>query len=230
MTTTRGADAARGPAAAHGAAAADDLSLDQATRRVVAARSLPWLLVVGGALGFLASFDLVVERVKLLLDPSYRPSCSINPLLSCGSVMQTDQANVFGFSNPLLGVAGFPVVVAIGAALLAGARFRPWFWWGLVAGEVLAAVFVHWLAFESVFRIGALCPYCMVVWIVTLPILLYTVLHAGSAGHLGLSPRARARVGAIGDYHAVLLVAWYGIFVVVIALAFWDQWLAMFGL
>jgi uncharacterized membrane protein len=172
----------------------------------------------------------VVERIQLLIDPSYVPSCSINPLLSCGSVMVTDQASVFGFSNPLLGVAAFPVVSAVGAALLAGARFRPWFWWGLLAGEALGAVFVHWLAFESAFRIGALCPWCMVVWAVTLPILLYTALHAGASGSLGLRSRARARVAAVADYHAVLLLAWYGLFVVVLLLTFWDQWLAMAGL
>lgn len=199
-------------------------------RPAPAQRSLPWLLLVGGFLGFLASFDLVVERIQLLIDPTYQPSCSINPLLSCGSVMQTDQASVFGFSNPILGVAGFAVVTALGAALLAGARFRPWFWWGLLAGEVLATVFVHWLAFQSVFTIGALCPYCMVVWVVTLPILLYTFLHAGAAGHLGLGDRARSRVAALADYHAALLTGWYGLFVVVIALQFWDQWLAMLGL
>jgi uncharacterized membrane protein len=221
MTSSR-TTATQGPAAA----AVDEGEAVPA----VGHRSLPWLLLVGGLVGFLASFDLVVERIKLLIDPSYQPSCSINPLLSCGSVMQTDQASLFGFSNPILGVAAFPVVAAVGTALLAGARFRPWFWWGLVAGEVLGAVFVHWLAFESVFRIGALCPYCMVVWAVTLPILLYTFLHAGATGHLGLGSRARSRVSALADYHLALLVGWYGLFVVVIALKFWDQWMAMLGL
>ncbi|PRC62285.1 hypothetical protein C6A85_03910, partial [Mycobacterium sp. ITM-2017-0098] len=31
--------------------------------------------------------------------------------------------------------------------------------------------FVHWLIFQSLYRIGALCPYCMVVWAVTIPLL-----------------------------------------------------------
>ena len=34
-----------------------------------------------------------------------------------------------------------------------------------------ASVFMHWLIFQSLYRIGALCPYCMVVWAVTIPLL-----------------------------------------------------------
>ena len=46
-----------------------------------------------------------------------------------------------------------------------------WYWAGLAAGTLLGTVFVHWLIFQSLYRIGALCPYCMVVWAVTIPLL-----------------------------------------------------------
>ena len=39
----------------------------------------------------------------MLTDPSYRPSCSINPVLACGSVMATAQEHAFGFANPIMG-------------------------------------------------------------------------------------------------------------------------------
>ena len=83
--------------------------------------------------------------------------------------MRTDQAEVFGFPNPLLGLAAFPVLAATGAGLLAGARYRPWYWLGLQAGVTLGAVFVVWLIFQSLYRINALCLYCMVVWAVVIP-------------------------------------------------------------
>ncbi|GAB2682302.1 vitamin K epoxide reductase family protein [Thalassiella azotivora] len=237
----------RQPTAAAGAGAGEDLSDDDlrehdlsddgraddglvAGERAVAPRGLPWLLLVGGLVGLLASFDLLVERIQLLIDPEFVPSCNINPLLSCGSVMVTEQARLLGFPNPVLGVAGFAVVATTGAALLAGARLRPWYWWGLLAGELLGVVFVHWLAYQSVFSIGALCPWCMVVWTVTLPVFLWTVVHAASAGHLGLGAGARRAARAVGDYAVAVLVGWYGLFVVVIALAFWDQWATMLGI
>ena len=95
------------------------------------ARSLPWLLLVGGLIGLTAAFVLTVEKFALALDPAYAPTCSINPVLNCGSVMDTPQASAFGFPNSLLGIAGFAVVAAVGAGLLAGA-----------AGALLAPVFL----------------------------------------------------------------------------------------
>ncbi len=41
-------------------------------------RLLGWILTVGGLLGGVAAFVLVVEKIALLRDPSYTPSCSIN--------------------------------------------------------------------------------------------------------------------------------------------------------
>lgn len=70
-----------------------------------------------------ASAALLIERIVLVGDPSYVASCSFNPVLSCGSVMTSEQAALFGFPNPVLGVAAFPVVIATGAGLLAGARY-----------------------------------------------------------------------------------------------------------
>ncbi|MEI8410760.1 MULTISPECIES: vitamin K epoxide reductase family protein [unclassified Kribbella] len=117
------------------------------------------MLLLGGLIGLAASAVLTVEKIAILRDPAYVPSCSINPVLSCGSVMTRPQAEVFGFPNPLLGIAGFAVVATVGAALLAGATFRRWFWLGLQAGVTFGAGFVHWLIFQSLYRIGALCPY-----------------------------------------------------------------------
>src|SRR6218665_3494184 len=78
------------------------------------------LLVVLGMIGFLAAADLSIEKVALLKNPSYEPSCNISPLLSCGSVMITEQAEAFGFPNPFIGVAGFAIVTTFGMAVLAG--------------------------------------------------------------------------------------------------------------
>jgi len=49
----------------------------------------------------------------------------------------------FAFPNPLLGVAGFPVVAATGAALLGGAPLAGWFWAALQVGVSAAVLFVH---------------------------------------------------------------------------------------
>ena len=189
-------------------------------------RTLPWLLLVGGGIGFLAAFVLTVEKIALIADPSYRPSCSINPVLSCGSVMATPQAAAFGFPNSLLGVGGFAVVAATGAALLAGARLRGWYWAGLQAGVLFGAGFVHWLIGQSLYRIGALCPYCMIVWAVTIPIFWYVTLRNLDALGDRVPAPVRRVTRALTGVHGVVLTAW---FLAVLALAlqrFWDFWTA----
>ncbi|QUH00737.1 vitamin K epoxide reductase family protein [Saccharopolyspora erythraea] len=182
---------------------------------VPAPRGLGWLYVVGGLIGLAASFALVLEKLAKLGNPDYVPTCSLNPIISCGSVMDSPQAALFGFPNPLLGVASFPIMVVFGAALLAGFTAPRWFWAGAQLGTTLGLVFVHWLIFQSLYEIGALCPYCMVVWAVTIPMFWYTTLHNLRPGRVG---EALARV------HSVVLTVWYLTIVVLCLQAFWDYW------
>ena len=188
-------------------------------------RALPWLLLVGGATGFLAAFVLTVEKIALIADPAYRPSCSINPVLSCGSVMATPQAAAFGFPNSLLGVGGFAVVATTGAALLAGARLRGWYWAGLQVGVLFGVGFVHWLIGQSLYRIGALCPYCMVVWAVTIPVFWYVSLRNLDAVADRLPGPLRRLTAALSGVHGVVLTGWFLLVLGLILQRFWDFWI-----
>lgn len=187
-------------------------------------RFFAWLLTFGGAGGLVASFTLLVEKIALLKDPDYVPTCSINPILSCGSVMVTEQAEVFGFPNPVVGVIGFSVVVTIGAGLLAGARFGRRFWLGLQAGVTFGIVFVHWLIFQSLYRIGALCPYCMVVWVVMIPLFFYTTLQNVRLGNMRPPAALRGATSSVVAYHGVVLTSWYLAIGALIAVQFWSYW------
>ena len=196
----------------------------------VISRALPWVLVAGGLIGLVAAAALLVEKVRVLADPGHVPACSFNPVLSCGTVMVTPQAEVFGIPNPVIGVACFTVVTTVGAALLArtgtGADpgFRRWFWLGLQAGCVFGVVFVHWLIFQSLYRIGALCPYCVVVWAVTIPLFWYVTLHNLRSGHLPVPAVARRPAGVLARNHTVVLTVWGLVIVGAVGQAFWSYW------
>ena len=107
--------------------------------------------------------------------------------------MESAQAALLGFPNPIIGVAAFPVIVATGAALLAGGRLAQWYWLGLQAGVTMAFAFICWLVFQSLYRIGALCPYCMVVWAVVIPLFWYVTARNVAAGALGAGPDGGSR-------------------------------------
>ncbi|MEV0388514.1 vitamin K epoxide reductase family protein [Nonomuraea sp. NPDC050643] len=179
---------------------------------------LPRLLLIGGGIGLVAAFVLTIEKIALLENPAYIPSCSINPVLSCGSIMKTPQAELFGFPNPLLGIASFAVVATVGTVLLTGARLPRWFWLGLQAGVTAGVVFVHWLIFQSLYVIGALCPYCMIVWAVTVPVFWYVTLRTMAR------PPARRLARTLAAYHTVPLTVWFLLLITLIGVRFWSYW------
>ncbi len=133
-------------------------------------RQTAWTLVVGGIIGIFASIELIIQKIAVLSDPEFVPNCDINPILSCGSVISTEQASLFGFPNPVLGVIGFTIVIMFGALLFTGVEMPRLMWLGLNFGALAGMVFVIWLVSQSLYVIGALCPWCMVVWAVTIPI------------------------------------------------------------
>ena len=133
-------------------------------------RQTAWILAVGGIIGIFASIELIVQKIAVLSDPDFVPNCDINPILSCGSVISSEQASLFGFPNPVLGVIGFTIVIMFGALLFTGVEMPRLMWLGLNFGALAGMVFVIWLVSQSLYAIGALCPWCMVVWAVTIPI------------------------------------------------------------
>ncbi|MEU6646035.1 vitamin K epoxide reductase family protein [Saccharomonospora sp. NPDC046836] len=192
-------------------------------------RATAYVLTLGGVVGALAAVALLIEKINSLADPDYVPVCSINPVLSCGSVMSTPQAEAFGFPNPIIGVVAFPVVATIGVLLLTGVRLPRWFWLGLQAGTLFGVGFVHWLFVQSVYEIGALCPYCLVVWAVMLPIFWYTTLYNLAAGHLPLPVSLRPVGRWLVRYHGAVLTSWYLVLFALVGQAFWWYWSSLLG-
>lgn len=180
-----------------------------------------WSVLIGGLIGLIASMTLTVEKIDILLNPSYVPSCNINPILSCGSVMITPQASLLGFPNPLLGLVAFTVVVVTGLLAVTKVALPQWYWVGLTIGLVIGAVFVHWLIFQSLYRIAALCPYCMVVWVVTMSLL---VVVAAIAYRPVLQRRQTGVAALVFQWRWSIAALWFTAVFLLIMARFWDYW------
>lgn len=140
-------------------------------------KALPYILIICGLIGVYCSFIITQDKIRLLENPDTSLNCSIDPVLACGNIISSQQGHVFGFPNPFLGLAGFATLATIGVAILAGGRFKRWFWILVEAGTVFALGFVHWLFFQSVYNIGNLCIYCMCVWVITITSFWYVTLY-----------------------------------------------------
>lgn len=195
------------------------------TRRSITLRQvLPYLLLIGGIIGVFCAGMLTVEKMQLLKHPGSQLSCDLNPIVACGSVINTKQASAFGFPNPLIGLVGFGILATIGAGILAGATFKRWFWLSTQVGVLFAVCFITWLQFETIYRINALCPFCMVVWSVTIPTFIYVTFYNLREGHLRVSGYVRRFTDFLQRHHGDILVFWYLVILAAILQHFWYYW------
>ncbi|MFJ2649066.1 vitamin K epoxide reductase family protein [Streptomyces sp. NPDC087420] len=186
-------------------------------------RAFAVMLVITGAMGLLAAWVITLDKFKLLEDPNFTPGCSLNPVVSCGNIMKSAQASVFGFPNPMLGLATYPVVMGIGLALLAGARYRRWFWLGLNAGTLFGVGFCTWLQYQSLYNINSLCLWCCLAWVGTIVMFWYVTSH--NLRH-GIIPAPAGLRSLLGEFTWVLPVLHIGIIGMLILTRWWDFWIS----
>jgi uncharacterized membrane protein len=191
------------------------------TKELSFKRIVMWVLIVGGLIGLFAAFSLTYDEYKELLNPNYRPICSLNPIVSCTDVNNSAQGHIFGFPNMYLGVAAFPILVAVGMALLAGAQFKRWFWLCLNGALFVGALAIHWLFYESVYTIHALCLYCMSIWSVTFPAFWYTTLYNLNEDNIHVSGSLAKASTFVQKHHLDILLIWYVVIAGLILNHFW---------
>ena len=187
----------------------------------ISPRALGALLIAAGLLGAAASLTLGVEKVRLLENPLYIPACSINEAVDCGSVMRSPQAQTFGIPNPFIGLAAFPALALLGLQLFAGGALARPVAVVLQVGLTIGVVFVHWLAFQSLYRIGALCPFCIAVWLATIPAFWYVSLQ--NLREVANRPTIGGRAAAtLRRNHAIGLTAWVLVLAALVLERFWS--------
>jgi uncharacterized membrane protein len=185
---------------------------------------LPFILIVVGVIGMLASFVLTYDKIQVLTDPNYDPGCNINPILSCGSVMKTEQASLLGVPNTIFGLVGFSMLLTFGFLLAAGAQVKRWIWLCAQAAASVGVVFMHYLFFQGVYRINAICPWCFVVWMIVIPAFWYITLYNLRQKNLVLPTRLAALVPFVQKNHGNILLVWYLAIFGILIHQFWYYW------
>jgi uncharacterized membrane protein len=170
------------------------------------------VMLIGGITGFVASFLLTVDKIEVLKDSGYTPSCNISETLNCKSVMLSKQAEVFGFPNSLIGLAAFAIFIAVAVALFGDVQFPGWFWKLALVGTLLAIFFSHWLAQQTTFVIGALCPYCMIAWFGNFLILSSVIQENLKIKYLATEDKEkRSAIEKISGFMPIFHIVWLGL-------------------
>ncbi|MEU1973356.1 vitamin K epoxide reductase family protein [Microbacterium sp. NPDC019599] len=168
-------------------------------------RGLAVFWIVAGLFGVATSFLLYLEYVGQLTGADPIVSCSFSPIVTCGPNLLSPGGNLLGFSNSIIGVVLFwgPVYAGV-SSLAAPGGMRRWYWRVYSLFIAGAFLFVHFLAYRSVFEYGSLCPWCMTVWLATIPLFWFTVSWTLREGVWGTGAGTR-RVGAAVYSWALLL-------------------------
>nr|WP_209044286.1 vitamin K epoxide reductase family protein [Brevibacterium marinum] len=185
-------------------------------------------LIVASVVGFLASFALAVEKYEKLEDPNAVLSCDLNPFFSCGSVMEYPESQLFGFPNQLLGIGAFIFPLLLGVLLMAGAKIPGWIMIGLNIGLALGTVLVMFLFYVSIYVIGVGCPWCMVVWTMTIPMFVAVSAHNVLAGNVGVRIAQNPIARVLAKENVALSVLWMLIITACIVVQFWTFFSTLF--
>jgi uncharacterized membrane protein len=181
--------------------------------------TFPYILIVGGIIALFAAFTLTIEKIEVLKDPSHQLSCSLDPVLACGPVMMSEQATAFwNIPNPAIGLVAFGMFVITGLAMLAGAKMKRWFWRMYGFGVAAGIAFTFWLMYQTVYSIGALCIYCMIVWAVMFTVNWYLFQYLLAEKHINLNKKFTKFVR---KHHFDLLLIWFLLIVAWILNHFW---------
>lgn len=185
------------------------------------------LLVFFGLLGLLASTTLLHDIIEIAKNPEFVPICSINPILSCTSVMASAQAELLGIPNPVYGIIAFTALITFGILLIAETKFTAWIWSAALAAASLGVLFAHYLFFQSMFVLGTICPWCSLVWVITIGIFWLIVTYLYDHNIFSTS-RAHTRIGNIWTrYRYAILIGWYLTLIAIIFVRFNEYWMSL---
>ena len=184
--------------------------------------SFPYLLIIGGVIGLLASLILSYDTLQVAHNANFVPSCNLNPVLSCGNVINAAGDKILGLPFPYYGTAAFAVLITTGVGMLAGATFKRWYWLSFQVIATFGTIGAYLLLLKSVYKIHALCPYCLSVDVVTTTLFWYLTLYNIDNKILKINgAKAKNLYRWIRLHHLDLLILWLLIVTALVLKHFW---------
>jgi uncharacterized membrane protein len=185
-------------------------------------------MLAAALISLLAAFVLAVDAIKLAENPSTALSCNINAILNCGTVALSWQASAFGFPNVFLGLMFEPMVITMAFIGISGMKLPRWL---ALTEQVIygfATLFAIWLFAQSMFVIGAMCPWCLSITYMT-PLIFLTLLHYNiredNIWRSGVA-RERARKFVRNHYDLYAFVGWVVLITAMLVVKYGPQLVA----
>lgn len=178
------------------------------------------VLVAGSAVGAIASFVQLVERIQFADKPLQALTCDINSVFSCSSVFDAWQSSVFGFSNAILCLLFFGVMLGVGLAGLFGGTPSKGLRLVMQFFSLFFLAFGAWYLQQSAFAIQALCIFCIFCYAGVIAINWAWLRINAQDLPLPKTARARLRSGIDGGIDTFIWLLWAAVVAAMFILAF----------
>src|SRR5690349_636244 len=103
------------------------------------------------AAGFMLSLYAYFVKQAFERDQKYKAVCDLSDVISCTKPLLSPYGALFGFSNTMLGMCFYGVMM-----ILAYNESAEFIWYGAVASVIASAIFAYFLYF----KIRSLCLIC----------------------------------------------------------------------
>lgn len=176
----------------------------------MAVKRLALITLVLALIGLACSIELVYAHAQI--SQGIAPGCNFNETVSCELVLSSSYAHLYGVPIAWFAVGAYLALLAAGLMVRssASAQRRRQIASALFIGAVAAVGFSAYLAFVSVFIIGAVCPFCTALYVVNLALLVVTARLASATQAVTRDQqtwRTRVRMIGAGAVAALVLLA-----------------------
>lgn len=113
-------------------------------------------------LGFCISLYTYLIENKIKNNPNYKPACDLSDRISCSAPIKSEYANLFYFSNAIIGMLFYVLIAA-----LAYLNAEQLLFIAAIFGGLSSCV----LAYLLFFKIKAVCILCVSLYIINILIL-----------------------------------------------------------
>lgn len=183
-------------------------------------RTTGWVMLICGAIALLSTVMLTLESFHALENPDASLVCDINVLVTCQPAMNSSAGSLFGIPNVIVGLVSFTLVIVAGVLEASGTRLPDWFYRGLQVGLIVAAGMITYFQWFSGYQLRALCLWCTIIWIATIPLVVLVTVANFANGRLGQGAVPAGR--KMAPWAWVIIVVWYIAAAGLVLSGMWD--------
>lgn len=124
------------------------------------------VVLILAAAGFIVSLYGYLVEGKMQANPSYKPACDINNIISCSRAFNSDYSKMMGVTNTIVGMVFYALVFLTEIFQLGNLVYY------YAVGAAVASVIFAYLLYV---KVGSFCLVCSMVYMINFSLLIATM-------------------------------------------------------